>query len=282
MGQNSKISWTDHTFNPVWGCTKVGPGCDHCYAESFDRRVGGDHWGAGKLRREFGDKHWNEPLKWNAAAEKAGVRAKVFCASFADVFDKEWPAYARPRLWKMIKATPWLDWIIVTKRIGNAVDMFPEDWGDGYDNVWLLITVVTQEEADRDVPKLMHTPAKVRGLSVEPQLGHIHLGYIGWPNGKGERRTGYNALIGARYENGEMVERLPKLDWVITGAESGYGRRDYDEEWARSLRDQCEIVGIAFFYKQKIDERGRKVERPKLDGRQHADFPKATSAKVAA
>jgi protein gp37 len=102
MSQNSPIEWTDHTFNPWWGCVKVSPACAHCYAEQVDRRYGSygqpgapskgipaqaPHWGPGSERRFFGDKHWNEPLKWNAAAQKAGKRARVFCASMADVFE---------------------------------------------------------------------------------------------------------------------------------------------------------------------------------------------------
>lgn len=271
MGANSKISWTDHTFNPVWGCTKIGPGCDHCYAESFDRRVGGDHWGAGKPRREFGDKHWNEPLKWNAAAEKLGVPAKVFCASFADFLDNEWPEGVRTRMWKLIKATPWLRWIMVTKRIGNFEAMKPEDWGDGYPNVWLLITVVNQAEADRDIPKLLKVPAIVRGLSVEPQLEKIDLEYPTglFPNGPQMCCSGHECGCQGKPIDPPLVWHL---NWVITGAESGAGARPYDENWARALRDDCAASGVAFFYKQKIVGR-QKVELPELDGKQWAEFP---------
>lgn len=87
MGKSTGIAWCDGTFNPWWGCVKVSPACTNCYAATFDRRIGGDHWGPGSERRTFGDKHWNEPLKWNAAAEQAGTRKRVFCASMADVFE---------------------------------------------------------------------------------------------------------------------------------------------------------------------------------------------------
>ena len=116
MGRETGISWTDATFNPWWGCTKVSAGCDNCYAEKFDRRVGGSHWGKGMPRREFGDKHWNEPLKWDVDAKKSGRHLRVFCASMADVMDDEAPSGARQRLWELIDATPNIIWQLLTKR----------------------------------------------------------------------------------------------------------------------------------------------------------------------
>lgn len=224
MGEQTGIQWTDSTFNPWWGCTKVGSGCDFCYAEALDHRIGGDHWGSRKPRREFGDKHWNEPRKWNRAAHEAGIRRKVFCASMADVFDNEAPAGARARLWNMIRETPNLTWQIVTKRIGNAPEMLPADWGQGYPNVWLIATMVNQPEIDRDMDKLLRIPAVVHGLSVEPMLGPITL-----PS--------------------EFLA-LGRRGWVITGGESktGPGRaRPMHPDWPRSIRDQCVQAGVAFF-----------------------------------
>jgi protein gp37 len=87
MGKETAISWTHHTFNPWWGCQRVSPGCTNCYAETFDKRIGGKHWGPTAPRRFFGPKHWAEPLKWARAAAKAGERHRVFCASMADVFE---------------------------------------------------------------------------------------------------------------------------------------------------------------------------------------------------
>jgi len=253
MGDKTTISWVQnedgtpgHTFNPVWGCTKVSPGCDHCYAESMANRFG-KWWGQGTPRREFGDKHWNDPVRWNRAAEKSGIRHRVFCASMADVFDKDWPKGTRERLWELIKATPWLDWIIVTKRIGNAKRMLPADWGSGYLNVWLLITVVTQAEADRDTAKLAATPALIRGLSVEPQIESVAIDY----------------------------ETEWALDWVICGSESGPHRRPFDLDWARALRDQCAAAGIQFFLKQTPGGTTRKgvIETPELDGQKWTQMP---------
>jgi len=267
MAENTSISWTDATFNPVWGCTKVSPGCDNCYAEKQANRFG--KWWDGNERREFGDKHWNDPVRWNRAAEKAGTRTKVFCSSMSDVFDKDWPDGIRERLWGLIKATPCLDWIIVTKRIGNAQKMLPADWGDGYPNVWLLITVVTLHEAERDVPKLLYTPARVRGLSIEPQLGVINLTalYVGG-------KTTIDALRG-KVHIGDFSQNIPAIDWVICGAESGPRRRPFNICWARSLREQCKGANVAFFLKQMPGGTGLKgvVETPELDGQQWTQFP---------
>lgn len=283
MGSKTTIGWTDKTFNPVWGCAKVGPGCDNCYAEKMSNRFG-DWWGVGKPRREFGDKHWNDPVRWNRQAEKDGKRVKVFCSSMADVFDKDWPDGTRERLWALIKATPHLDWQIVTKRIGNAAKMLPADWGDGYPNVWLLITVVNQTEADRDVLKLLETPASIRGLSVEPQIGGVDLTDLSTSTYGVTHRQ--DAVRGRTFwhsfdENGRnggrdiMRSDKPKLDWVICGAESGPGHRPFDLGWARSLRDQCRAAGVAFFLKQIPCGKSKRgvQEKPFLDGVQHLEFP---------
>ena len=177
MAENSAIEWTHHTFNPVLGCQKVGPGCDHCYAEGWAKRSGLVTWGPGETRRVTSDAYWRQPLKWDREAKAAGERRRVFCASLADVFDNAWPDGVRDRLWALIKATPNLDWMLLTKRPGNIAKMLPDDWGGGYRNVWLGCTVVNQEEADRDIPKLLAVPAAVRFLSMEPLLGPVEIGW---------------------------------------------------------------------------------------------------------
>ena len=249
MAENSKIEWTDHTFNPWWGCTKVSPGCDNCYAAAFDKRVGGDHWGPGKDRRYFEQKHWNEPLRWNIKAGRLGRRERVFCASMADVFDNEAIPTMRNRLWELIKATGNLDWILVTKRIGNAADMLPPEWmRDGLpSNIWLLITVVNQTEADRDIPKLLKIPAKVRGLSCEPLLGPINFRWTPYAHqASGETYNEYLNRCGSVNE----YEALRKISWVIVGGESGHHARPMHPDWARQARDQCADAGVPFFFKQ--------------------------------
>lgn len=228
MGKETAIAWTDHTFNPVWGCTKIGPGCDFCYADVWAQRTGHNIWGTGTFR-EFTDKHWNQPLNWNAAAQKAGVRKRVFCASMADVFDNQWPDHLRPRLWALIRATPWLDWQLVTKRIGNAAKMLPHDWTSTkipYPNVWLVPTIVNQEEADRDLDKLFEIPAAVYGVSYEPALSSVD--WRPW-------------LDGAR----------GRLQWIIGGGESNQrGMRECKIEWLEWTLMQCQMYGAAYFNKQ--------------------------------
>jgi protein gp37 len=216
VAKQTAIAWCDSTFNPWWGCTKVSPACDHCYAEAFAKRVGQKVWGAGAGRRYFGDKHWREPLAWN---DKATGPHRVFCASMADVFDNEVAQHHRERLWTLIRETPRLTWLLLTKRIGNAPSMLPDDFGpDTYPHVWIGMTVVTQEEVHRDIGKLLAVPARVRWLSIEPQLEEIRI-----PDG---------------------------VQWVVTGGESGSKARPYNVDWARSIIRQCREQGVTPFVKQ--------------------------------
>jgi len=225
VGKITKIEWCDHTFNPWWGCLQVSPLCDHCYAMMLDARwYKRAHWGPSAPRRYFGDAHWREPLKWERAARTEGRRHRVFCASMADVFDNEADHAVRERLWRLIRKTPNLDWIILTKRIGNAPDLLPKDWGAGYPNVWLLVSV-DQAALERDAPKLLAIPAVVHGLSIEPQLAPVYLGSF-----------------------------AGRLQWIINGGESGVGARPFHLEWARSLVAECRSAGTAI-YMQRLGRR---------------------------
>ncbi|OAB13557.1 hypothetical protein AQ853_28275 [Burkholderia pseudomallei] len=248
MSENSKIEWCDHTFNPREGCQKVGPGCDHCYAEARNARFGGGsavNWGAGAPRRRTSVANWRKPLAWNAAHERffaaQGRRQRVFCASLADVFDNAIDPAWRRDLFDLIVDTPNLDWLLLTKRIGNVqqmvqattlCDLLPS-------NVWLGATIVNQEEAERDIPKLLAVPARVRFLSMEPLLGPVDL-----------------VSSGALWSdmNGNIVDApsrgLRGVDWVIAGGESGHGARPMHPDWARSLRDQCAAADVPFLFKQ--------------------------------
>ena len=233
MAENSNIEWTHHTFNPWEGCQKVGPGCDNCYAEARDIRfTGGTHWGPGSPRRRTSAANWRKPLAWDRAAALAGERHRVFCASLADVFDNAVDPAWREDLWRLIETTPNLDWMLLTKRPGNIAKMLPPSWGAGWHNVWLGCTVVNQAEADRDIPKLLAVPAAIRFLSMEPLLGPVDLA-------QATRRV----LRHQSYLN-------LNLHLVIVGGESGPGARPMHPDWARSLRDQCQAAGVAFFFKQ--------------------------------
>ena len=181
MSYGTKIEWAHHTFNPWIGCSKVGPGCENCYAEAdFDKRRHVVAWGTGQPRKRTSKSNWAQPLKWNLEAERLNVRYRAFCASLADVFDNEVPTDWRRDLYALIQATPHLDWLLLTKRIGNARGMLNEcsfgRWNEApLPNVWLGITVTNQAEAVRDIPKLLAIPATVRFLSIEPLLGPIDL-----------------------------------------------------------------------------------------------------------
>jgi protein gp37 len=243
MAETSGISWTDATFNPWIGCARVSPACDHCYAARDNERRGWvPGWGYGVPRRRT--KTWSEPVKWNRKAALTGYRPRVFCASLADVFDNEVEHSWRDDLWQLLRETPNLRWMLLTKRIGNAPKMLPDDWP--FPHVGLMATLANQEEWDRDFGKLISVPAAWHGVSAEPLLGHIEIG-DGRP------------------------------DWIITGGESGADRRPLDMDAVRSLRDQCAHAGIAFHHKQNGGLRG-KDGGCLVDGVEHKDFPPALAA----
>lgn len=258
MAENSAIEWTDGTFNPWWGCRKVSPACDHCYAERDARRYapGKTLWGS-PVRRFFTENHWNEPRRWNkrAARELAakGRRMRVFCASMGDVFDNEAPDSERAKLWRLIEETPHIVWQLLTKRIGNARRMLPEHWiRQPRDNVALGSSIVTQPEAARDIPRLLATPARWHFLSLEPLLEHVDLapylaeqcsaGSVPEPGGGGSMCP---HCQGTRHRGG-----CRPLSWVIVGGESGPLSRPLNPAWVRCIRDQCAANGTAFFFKQ--------------------------------
>lgn len=247
-----------YTFNTHWGCTKVSPACKSCYAERWAHRMGLKIWGQHTPRRFFGAKHWHAPVRWNAHAQKTGIRRKVFCSSMADVFEllpQDHPDLgkmdeARRQLWAVIAATPWLDWLLLTKRPENVLDMVPVEWLTAWPvNVWMGTTTENQEEYDKRAPVLAGIPAPVRFLSCEPLLGPVFLN-----------------------------PALP-VDWVITGGESGPGCRDSAPNWFRMLRDHSVQHGVPFFFKQwggHPDKRGGAAAV--IDGARHIEMPISRAA----
>jgi len=262
MAEQTGIAWCDHTFNPWIGCTKVSAACDFCYAEALmDHRPHRVQWGGERSRT--GASNWQQPRRWNRKARADGVRRKVFCASLADVFDNHVPQEWRDDLWALIAACPHLDWLLLTKRPQNIAKMLPTQPGFEmmagewpWPNVWLGTTAENQEEANRRVPKLLGTSAAVRFISAEPLLGPIDLRNLVIP-----RRYGSGLLdaltLDFKTHHQDVIAGPPKghgpLDWVIAGGESGKHARPFDVGWARSLRDQCNAVGAAFFMKQLGD-----------------------------
>lgn len=251
MAEKTLIAWTDHTFNIAWGCWKLSPGCANCYADVWDHRIGGDHWGKGKARRTFGAKHWAQPRLWNAEAEREGRRHKVFCSSMTDVFLDDPTIEAELlKLWPLIRETPMLDWQLLTKRPERIARSLPDDWGDGWANVWLGTSVEDQARAELRLPVLLEVPAVVHFASCEPLLEPLDL------------RRWVDVRLAPSHH----------LDWVIVGGESkGDGKfRPMDHQWARDLRRQCE-GRAAFFFKQSA---ARYTERGiELDGEVVREFP---------
>jgi len=242
MAENSAIEWTHHTFNPWRGCTKVSDGCKYCYADTLSKRNPQSLgiWGPQGTRVVAAESYWKQPIKWNKDAEKAGERRRVFCASLADVFEgpetmpaESWGPVqaARLRLMELIDSTPWLDWLLLTKRPENVYPFLREELNSASfpPNVWLGVSVENQEQADKRIPVLMNTPAAVRFLSCEPLLGPIDFRKVPSFNRIGLDLRGW---------------------WVIVGGESGSNARPMHPDWARSIRDQCQAAGVPFFFKQ--------------------------------
>jgi protein gp37 len=260
------IEWADFTFNPWMGCVKVSAECANCYAErDFDHRYQKVKWGglaSGGTRKITSDENWKKPRKWNATAGLTGVRPRVFCASLADVFEDwqgpilnskgeqvflngehEMPATmddVRARLFRLIDATPNLDWLLLTKRPENILKMWPAHFPGGYiaeagimnqegprSNVWLGTSVGNQESASKRIPELLKCRelSPVLFLSCEPLLGPVRLNFT---------------------DMGDVDD----VDWVIAGGESGPNARPSHPDWFRSLRDQCESAGVSFLFKQ--------------------------------
>lgn len=243
MAEQSAISWTDATYNPWIGCTKVSPGCDNCYAaRDNERRKWVPGWGAGVPRHRT--KTASDVRKWDKQARLSGKPLRVFCASLADVFDNEVPQEWRDDLWTLIRETPNLRWLLLTKRIGNVPKMLPRWWP--LPHVGLMATMVNQAEFDRDIQKLLDVPAAWRGISMEPMLGLIDISDL-------------------------------RIDWIITGGESGPAHRFTDPAWIRSMRDQCAALGIAFHHKQWGGTRP-KENGCEIDGVEHKAFPEALAA----
>lgn len=343
MGQDSKIEWTDHTFNPWIGCAhreidgEPHPGCENCYAEAMMAgRWKKVNWGPAGTRIMTSPANWAKPIAWNKAAEKAGVRARVFCASLADVFE-DWhgailshrvihdPACpengnqetdfnpvlwhrddigiceagqttvdkcrgerlatmddVRRKLFELILRTPWLDWLLLTKRPENPLRMWPRHLDGGDDpklwsmelgerdgdrgsiprqlrNVWLGTSVSNQKTADRLIPELLkcHELAPVLFLSAEPLVGPLDLRTLFIPDRSGfwnafDGRYAFKATTDAGQEFWCETEEPLRghISQVIVGGESGLKGRSMHPAWPRALRDQCQAAGVAFFFKQ--------------------------------
>ncbi|MDR2981891.1 MAG: phage Gp37/Gp68 family protein [Puniceicoccales bacterium] len=253
-----------YTFNPWIGCTKVSAGCGFCYAEAQDRfrNWTPEGWGPGRPRRRTNKLYWENPLVWNQGARNKGVRLKVFCASLADWLDHEVPIEWLADLLDLIRRTPHLDWLLLTKRPENFKERMLAalrhnennggseelhawllDWVTGTppSNVWIGTTVENQEMADKRIPELLDIPAKVHFLSCEPMLGHVTISNF--------VESEILAYAGSSPEF-DCWQPHPSKKWVICGGASGTQEQPFCVEFADDLRRQCKASGVPFFMKQ--------------------------------
>ncbi len=227
MGENTAIAWTDHTWNPWQGCHKVSSACDNCYMYRDKKRYGQDP----TIIKKSSVQTWNAPLKWHNAA-------KVFVCSWSDFFIEEMDE-ERPFAWMMIKRTPHLTYQILTKRPERIKECLPDDWGNGWPNVWIGVTVENQEMADLRIPILLQIPAAVRFVSIEPMLGPVDISKDLY-----QLQTGKYSMCSS-YE-----KPIDYLNWVICGGETGPNARPMHPGWVWSIQKQCQATETPFFFKQ--------------------------------
>ena len=239
MSDKTGIEWTDSTWNPITGCTKISPGCAHCYAEAITLRYrrGGSYL-PGKSTIVCHDDRLRLPLTWRNPR-------RVFVNSMSDLFHEDVPLEFIKRIFSVMNQVQQHTFQILTKRHERVAKLAPElRWSS---NIWIGVSVENQVWADRRIPLLATVPASVRFLSCEPLLGRI-----------------------------DLSKHLNDVDWVIVGGESGSKARFIDPAWVRILRDQCTEMGVPFFFKQwggRTCKAGGKL----LDGEIWQEFPESLS-----
>jgi protein gp37 len=265
MSDKSKIEWTDATWNPVTGCSKVSEGCRNCYAMKFAERWRGipGHYFENGFDITLRPDKLDEPLRWRRPR-------RIFVNSMSDLFHDQVPVTFIHEVFKVMAEANWHTFQILTKRPARMAEVMQTlrplfegmvfngskvEWP--LPNVWLGVSVENQKSADERIPLLLQTPAAVRFLSCEPLLGPVDPTRIAPMDS--ENREGAiagDALAGGLWEKKGHAERWhqiqkgPAIDWVIVGGESGPGARPVHPEWVRSLRDQCQAAGVPFFFKQ--------------------------------
>lgn len=263
---DSKIEWTEKTWNPAVGCTKVSQGCKHCYAEIMHARL--QSMGVAKYADDFWvvkpyPEHLNEPRTW-----KKGVL--VFVNSMSDLFHADLPFEYIQQVFQVMNECPQHTFQVLTKRSGRLAELAPQlEW---HRNIWIGVSVENQKTANERIPHLLTVPATVRFLSCEPLLGEVDIA---------ESVEGTNTFWGGTETGGCMSgEWLPQIknhaaggiSWVIVGGESGPGCRPIHPDWVRSLRDQCKQNSVPFFFKQWGGVNKKSAGRI-LDGRTYDEMP---------
>jgi protein gp37 len=246
MAEKSSIEWTDATWNPVTGCTKISAGCDNCYAERFSERFRGvnGHPFENGFDLTLRPERLDQPLHWRAPR-------MIFVNSMSDLFHKDVPDEFKDRVFDTMERAGWHEYQVLTKRSSLMMKFLKRRYGTapGPRHIWCGVSVEDGTQLSR-VRHLQQSPAGVRFLSIEPLIGDV----------------GTLPLAG--------------IDWVIVGGESGPRARQMEEAWVRSIRDQCEATGVAFFFKQWGGLRPKTGGR-ELDGREWNEFPKAPFAVAA-
>jgi protein gp37 len=257
---DTKIEWATHSLNFWWGCAKVSEACRHCYAEAMARIFsrGKAVWGVSGARWLRYEGALRELTKIAAIARETGVRPRVFVNSMSDTFeDHPELGEIRGKMLGLLAVVPECDFLLLTKRPENMVEMVPVDWlADWPAHVWVGTTVENQACADERIPHLLQVPARVRFLSCEPVLGEVVL-----------------PLRCLRDHNADgdcdrHTQGCPKLHWVIVGGESGAGAREFQLEWAYDIVRQCRAAGVPVFVKQF-------GKRPVTSNANLYDFPEA-------
>ncbi len=236
MAITTNIQWTQATWNPWHGCVKISDACKFCYMYRDKERYGLDPKIVVKSKTKFKD-----PLKWKEPKI-------IFTCSWSDWFIKDADEW-RDQAWKIIKESPQHTFQILTKRPELILDRLPSDWGRGYENVWLGVSVENQETADNRIPLLAQAPAKVKFLSVEPILTEINL-----------------------------IQYLPYVDLCIIGGESGndkgkYSYREAKIEWFTKIVDDCKIWNTNVFVKQLGTHLAKSMKLKDRHGANIDEFP---------
>ena len=260
MADGSAIEWTDATWNPTTGCTKVSPGCAHCYIERTPAfRIAGRTFVNGAIPLELHANRLEQPLHWRKPR-------RVFVNSLSDLFHDDVPDAFIERVFSVMALAERHTFQVLTKRPARMRAWFQARRFDvkGYailqsesgecvyahpwplPNVWLGVSVENQHFADERIPLLLQTPAAVRFISAEPLLGPIDLTHLPLPGHPAD----FDALRCYDDERDEPLFRGACLDWVIVGGESGPGARTFDAGWARSIVGQCRGAGVPVFVKQ--------------------------------
>lgn len=252
MGDKSTIEWTDATWNPVTGCTKVSPGCDNCYAERVSKRFGRDF-----SKVELYYDRLDQPLRWKRPR-------MIFVNSMSDMFHGDVGRHFLECCWDVMERCPQHTFQILTKRPRLAQDFLRRR--RVLPNVWIGTSVEDQVAANLRIPVLAELPAAVRFLSVEPLIDQVDLQdflHLEWMESMDDWGREMLASLGG-------LE--PEIDWVIVGGESGPKARPIDPDWVRLLRNQCVAAGVPFFFKQwgglKAKSGGRE-----LDGKTWDEMP---------